>query len=278
MSQGSIYAIRNCSTPPRVLFLHGFPESGQKWRRYLDKFADVGVSAVAFDLPGFGRSDGMPIGRHDVLTVAERICTEWTYYSKDPMYLVGHDWGGIIGWYIAAMLGHRLAGFTAIGAPHPKVFADLLVSSKEQQQASRYIEIFRSQTGADFCRKHDFKHLKFGLFDAESVLSPKEAKDLVRGWSQPGRIETMLDYYRIFFGDLAHWGNQLGQILSPTQVIWGQRDHALTIENLDGISAYVPNLQVHSIQDAGHWLDRSHFHIVNNLIKDHSESCLTWKS
>jgi pimeloyl-ACP methyl ester carboxylesterase len=40
----------------------------------------------------------------------------------------------------------------------------------------------------------------------------------------------------------------------PTLVLWGERDHALTIYNLDGLDAFVPALKIKRFPDASHWI------------------------
>ncbi len=251
---------------PQVLFLHGFPESSRKWEPYLKALADINIGAMAFDLPGYGKSGFIPGEKYDVDEVADRIIAKWEDKTKQPMYLVGHDWGGIIGWYVAAKLANKISGFTAIAAPFPSIFRDLVANDDLQKKASRYIEIFRSPTGVEFCTKRNHEHMKIGLCAESSKIADDEVAELVSDWSKPGRLEAMLQYYRIFFADSSYWANRLGPISTAVQVIWGKNDHALTIRNLDGLGSIVPNLQI-DVLDAGHWLDRSHFnHVLGKII------------
>ena len=44
------------------------------------------------------------------------------------------------------------------------------------------------------------------------------------------------------------------QVKLPTLVLWGTGDTALLPELLDGLEAFVPQLQLERIEDATHWI------------------------
>src|SRR6187551_3049797 len=96
-----------------VVLLHGFPEFWYSWRRQMRALADSGFRAVAPDLRGFNESDcpakiSSYRANHLVADVAGLI----SELNCGPVYLVGHDWGGLIAWRLAAThpeLVHKLA-------------------------------------------------------------------------------------------------------------------------------------------------------------------------
>ena len=44
------------------------------------------------------------------------------------------------------------------------------------------------------------------------------------------------------------------RIEAPTLVIWGERDAALSVRNLDGLHEIAPALTIRRLPDAGHWV------------------------
>jgi pimeloyl-ACP methyl ester carboxylesterase len=40
----------------------------------------------------------------------------------------------------------------------------------------------------------------------------------------------------------------------PTLVLWGEDDSAFVIDNLIGLEKWVPNMQIHKIPEATHWV------------------------
>ena len=54
----------------------------------------------------------------------------------------------------------------------------------------------------------------------------------------------------------------------PALVIWGMRDEALLPNLLVGLDDYVPNLTIHRIDDASHWVVHEQPETVIDLIED----------
>jgi pimeloyl-ACP methyl ester carboxylesterase len=54
-------------------------------------------------------------------------------------------------------------------------------------------------------------------------------------------------------------------IALPTLVVWGMDDAALPPELIDGLDAYVPDLRLHKIPGASHWI----IHELPALIQAH---------
>jgi len=89
---------------PVVLLLHGEPSWSFLYRKVMRVLAGAGISAIAPDMPGFGRSDKpAEIADH---TYARHV--EWMrsllfdVLGLTGLTLVGQDWGGLIGLRLAA--------------------------------------------------------------------------------------------------------------------------------------------------------------------------------
>jgi pimeloyl-ACP methyl ester carboxylesterase len=54
----------------------------------------------------------------------------------------------------------------------------------------------------------------------------------------------------------------------PTLVIWGEKDVALTLGNLEGLDAYVPDLTIRRIPDGTHWVVHEQPALVNGYIRE----------
>lgn len=92
-----------------IVFLHGFPDSSHLFSHQLRSAWSNKAQLVALDLPGCGGSDSLPsYGANEVLNViAETINQLKSLFSrsntrKPKCILVGHDWGGVIGFRLAA--------------------------------------------------------------------------------------------------------------------------------------------------------------------------------
>ena len=86
---------------PLVLLLHGFPEFWWTWREQLATLAAAGYRAVAPDLRGYGGSDKPPRG-YDLVTAASDAAGLVRALGEANAVVVGHDWGGLVAWTMAA--------------------------------------------------------------------------------------------------------------------------------------------------------------------------------
>ncbi|WP_300012279.1 alpha/beta hydrolase [Pseudonocardia sp.] len=110
--------VAECGAGPLVVLLHGFPEFWWSWRHQLVGLAGRGFRAVAVDLRGYGDSDKPPRG-YDLWTLAGDVAGLIGALGETRAHIVGHDWGGLIGWTVAALHPRRLHSLSVVGAPHP---------------------------------------------------------------------------------------------------------------------------------------------------------------
>ncbi|CAI9269894.1 unnamed protein product [Lactuca saligna] len=107
---------------PLVLFLHGFPELWYSWRHQIVYLADHGYRAVAPDLRGYGGTTGAPVNDHtkftlhhlagDMIGLLAAITSE-----GEKVFVVGHDWGAIIAWYLCMFRPDRVKALVTLSVP-----------------------------------------------------------------------------------------------------------------------------------------------------------------
>jgi pimeloyl-ACP methyl ester carboxylesterase len=107
-----------CGEGPLVVLLHGFPEFWWSWRHQLTGLAGAGFRAVAVDLRGYGESDKPPRG-YDLWTLAGDVAGLVRALGETSAHIMGHDWGGFIGWTVAALHPLRVRSLAVVAAPHP---------------------------------------------------------------------------------------------------------------------------------------------------------------
>ncbi|GLW95500.1 alpha/beta fold hydrolase [Actinokineospora globicatena] len=103
---------------PLVLLLHGFAGFWWSWRDQLTALGDAGFRAVAVDLRGYGDSDKPPRG-YDAWTLAGDVAGLIKSLGEPKAHLVGHGWGGLLGWTVAALHPRVVQSLSTISAPHP---------------------------------------------------------------------------------------------------------------------------------------------------------------
>ena len=271
-----------------ILFLHGFPEFWYEWKNQLFEFGKDYL-AVAPDMRGYNLSDkpaGVENYRIDLLVEDIRQLADHFRHNQ-KFILVAHDWGGAVAWAFAIAHPNYLQKLVIINAPHPAIFGRLLTSDPAQQQASQYMLLFRSAQAEPVLSANNYavlteavlgEGLRTGAFTGDDKAAYIEA------WSQPGALTGGLNYYRAsrvgppappqvaaeIGASTANFAPDPTQLVVniPTLVIWGEKDVALTVANLDGLSEYVPQLTIKRVPDASHWVVHEKPALVNGYIRE----------
>ncbi|SHE72352.1 alpha/beta fold hydrolase [Streptoalloteichus hindustanus] len=124
---------------PLVLLLHGFPEFWWSWRHQLIGLADAGFRAVAVDLRGYGDSDKPPRG-YDGWTLAGDVAGLVRALGERRASLVGHGWGGLLAWTVAAMHSRLVRDVAVLAAPHPLALRRAIWRGpRSQGRAARHV-------------------------------------------------------------------------------------------------------------------------------------------
>lgn len=122
---------------PLVLLLHGFPQFWWAWRAQLPALAAAGFRAVAPDLRGYGASDKPPRG-YDLPTLAADVAALVRALGERDAVVVGHDWGGLLGWTTAALHPRSVRRLVVVSAPHPRRLRTAALADRRQRRALRH--------------------------------------------------------------------------------------------------------------------------------------------
>ncbi|PON62012.1 Epoxide hydrolase-like [Parasponia andersonii] len=141
---------------PVILFLHGFPELWYSWRHQIVALASLGYRAVAPDLRGYGDSDAPRspssytcldiVG--DLIGLLDAIAAD-----QDKVFVVGHDWGALIAWYLCLFRPDRV-----------KALVNLSVVFNPRNPQKKPLSVMRAVCGHDYyiCRFQEV-----GVIEAE---------------------------------------------------------------------------------------------------------------
>lgn len=261
-----------------VLLLHGFPDHWRLWQPMMQALAPE-HRVMAPDLRGINLSDKPPevsdyaiehlVG--DVLSLIDHL--------GGRCALVGHDWGGLLAWTVAAMHPAKVSRLAVFNAPHPCRFAQQLKSSPAQREASAYAQRLCQPGAEQRLAANDFELLwavrgdgrRGPSWDAERLAS-------VQAWSQPGALTAALHWYRALNLDAAlgpqgvasvpDLGHASGVVNVPTLLVWGERDGSFPVACLDGLAPWVPDLHIHREAEGGHWLLEERPALIAALLGD----------
>lgn len=110
-------AVSGPKDAPAVLCLHGFPEGWMSWRAVMKQLGHLRVYAP--DMRGYGQTD-RPSSGYDVETLTDDVRGLIEALDLDRPVLVGHDWGGELGWIFAHRYSRLISRLVVINGTHPR--------------------------------------------------------------------------------------------------------------------------------------------------------------
>jgi pimeloyl-ACP methyl ester carboxylesterase len=262
-----------------VLMVHGFPDSHRTWSRQLEGLAPMHPVA-AYDQRGVGRStapagrEGYAIARHldDIAAAIDAVAG-----PEGQVHLVGHDWGGVLAWFFAGdpARAARLRSLSVLAAPHPGAanvqvtrrlrrhsLADLAFLG-DQARKSWYALLFQFPWLPELYLRRDpvgtwiRAHRAGGVQRDDPELAEIDERLALSTLLPP------LALYRQIAGHRA----PPGPIPVPVCLVVPLRDLALSPGLYDNAAEFVPELEMHRIDD-NHWVHRSRASEVNQILHD----------
>lgn len=247
------------ATGDMFVLLHGFPEGAESWSRQIGMLARAGALAVAPDMRGYGRTDAPPdVEDYTIPKLVEDVAGIVRAFGRESAHIAGHDWGAIVAWFYAAQHPATTKSLTVLSVGHPAAIAAARANDRDQQDRSRYINLFLLEGRAErVLAEDDYRRLRaiFAIPRPDAV--PRTAIDgFARSMSRPGRLTAGLNYYRANLSGEWQWkvGADL-KVNAPTSLLWGDQDPALGRLQAENTAEFVQGeYRLEVLEGAGHWL------------------------
>jgi pimeloyl-ACP methyl ester carboxylesterase len=233
-----------------VLLLHGFPQSATSWTAVAARLAEAGLHAVALNQRGYSPGARpaevadyrMPHLVADVVAMIEAL--------GGSVDLVGHDWGGVVGWQVAARYPALVRTWTAVSTPNQLALNDVLAADEEQRSRFGYIRGFRAAGRAEAALLADDAAGLRAFYG--SAVAPDRVDADVAFIAQPGALTAALNWYRAMS---VHDADGLGPVSVPTSYVWGSGDLAFGRAAAERSATYVAApYEFVALEGASHWL------------------------
>ncbi|MBV9076861.1 MAG: alpha/beta hydrolase [Methylobacteriaceae bacterium] len=255
---------------PLAILLHGFPDGWWVWRRQAAALAEAGFRVLLPQGRGYAGS-AKPSGT-DAYRI-ERLAADVVALADGEgagrFALVGHDWGGLVAWWVAGRHPDRVERLAILAAPHPDVFGSYLVAHPGQALRSGYIAFFQLPVLPERAlTTGGYRALKRAVERGvrPGTLSPAEWAAYRRAWAEPGALTGMLNWYRAL---PRRPRAPLGRIEAPTLVAWGGRDPFLEAGLADRSLERCRAGERLVLPHAGHWLQLEETATINARLLAH---------
>jgi pimeloyl-ACP methyl ester carboxylesterase len=238
-----------------VLCLHGWPQHWYEWRHLMPALADR-HRVIALDLRGFGWSEA-PRDGYEKENMADDVLAVLDELGLERVKLVGHDWGGWIGFLLALKAPQRFERFLALNILPPwtsmRAMAPHLWRFWYQWLISAPGLGYRLHTSGKFIPK-----VLAGGSVRREVWDDATLHAFSDTFTEPARAQAAVQMYRTFSlretREIARGRYAKAHLQVPTLLLFGTGDAALRHELLRGYERHADAMQVEKIDDCGHFI------------------------
>jgi len=242
---------------PPLILLHGWPQHWWCWRHLIPRLArDYRV--LAPDLRGWGWSDA-PRDDYAKATFAADILALMDAEELGRVRLIGHDWGGWVGFLLCMRHPERFSQYLAlnIAPPWPTVDPRVLL---ELWRFWYQVVVAAPRLGTWVLRNRPDlveKVIKLNARDG-SAWTSAEMNAFTEPLEDRERARASSLYYRTFLlrelAPLIRGRYRSHRLTTPTRLLFGIHDRAISTRLLAGFEPYADDMEVELVAQAGHWI------------------------
>lgn len=213
------------------LILHGWGSNSDRWVAVADQISQKGFKVIIPDLPGFGKSDILPVAwnMNNYIKWLEEFVKE---LNIGEFYLMGHSFGGALAVKLAINHAQEVKKLFLVSAASVR---KKTAKKSAFKSISKIVKIFSFLPFYQLFRKAFYKFI------------------IVR--SDYPYVEGVMKetFTNVIFEDLSQF---TGFIKTPTIIIWGDKDKSTPIDDAHFMNQKIKNSKLFIISGAGHILNR----------------------
>lgn len=238
-----------------VLCLHGWPQHWYEWRQLMPALADR-HRVLALDLRGCGWSDAPRDGYEkedmatDVLAVLDEL-------GLERVKLIGHDWGGWIGFLLCLRAPRRFERFLALNIVPPWVSLRSVVGHAWRFWYQQLV--LAPGIGYRLHRSGDFvPRVLVGGSAHKEVWTEEALRAFADNLAEPARARAAVQMYRVFnwreLRPIVRGRYEEARLTVPTLLVFGTEDFVLRPQMLAGYQRHAEEMTVELVPGCGHFI------------------------
>jgi pimeloyl-ACP methyl ester carboxylesterase len=248
-----------------IVLLHGFPNDRSAWEKVTPELVAAGYRVLAPDQRGYSpgavpdrrRDYRMSRLTGDVMALADQA-------GVDRFDVVGHDWGAVVAYDLAARHPGRVSTVTALSAPHPGAWL-LSLAFSSQALRSAYMAFFQLPMLPErLLGAGSGAYLRRLL--ARSGLDADHARRYAARATLPGGLTGPLNWYRAVPLD----PHRVPPVAVPALQVRGDRDRFVTRTAAELSRRWVTGpYRSEVLTGVSHWIPEEAPRRLAHLIRQH---------
>jgi pimeloyl-ACP methyl ester carboxylesterase len=254
---------------PLVILLHGFPEFWRGWKFQIGPLAQAGFKVWAPDQRGYNLSDKPKgIAAYQIDELAKDVVGLIEAAGGDKAFIVGHDWGAVVAWWVALRYPEKVERLAILNVPHPAVMIRHLYINPAQLRKSWYIFAFQIPFLTEaLARNNDWAFLIRSLKGSSRrrTFSEEDIEQYRQAWWRKDAFTSMVNWYRaILQKPPAFPADPLVHV--PTLILWGTQDRFLGRELAQPSAELCDQAKLVFFEEATHWIQHEEAEKVNQFL------------
>ena len=232
-----------------ILFLHGLPESWYTWR-YVLPLMNQSYRLIAVDMQGYGQSI-TPGNNYDLKNIAKETADLMDSLNITKFYVVGHDWGTLVGEVLVEQHPGSILGFVRMEGGTP-INANLSPTIDNPQ----FILFVSPRLGTLFMQ------------DAQWFVNSVYLPRLVKPFSEVDKMYVSYEFSRpdvaqdvpLYFmlQNQQEYRDANNRLISqnwtfPILLLQADQDFSQPKSSFDGLNTIAPQLSLEWITNASHF-------------------------
>ncbi|HEV8718445.1 MAG TPA: alpha/beta hydrolase [Candidatus Binatia bacterium] len=183
---------------PLVLCLHGFPDNALTYRSLLPALAAAGFRAVAPFMRGYAPTSRPRDERYQSVLLAQDGVALISALGAEQAFVVGHDWGALATYGVAALAPEPVRKIVTLAAAHPATLLGAMATNYDMIKGGWHAYFFQMPFAEQAVAANSYEFIERWWRDASPEYDlPREIIESVKEtFRQPGVVTAALNYYR----------------------------------------------------------------------------------
>lgn len=226
---------------PDILLIHGLFADKEQWNGLACLLADAGFTAIAVDLPGYGKSQSFGLADYKLEREVENLHALMARLGVAKTDLAGNSMGGAIASLYASRYPGQVRSLAFLGSPQGITRFDQGIAAAIYRGINPFIPVTIAQLD-----------LELGLlFVTPPQIPLADKKSIVAGYVARNRHYVQVWNIVNLYDDVLA---RQSPAKTPTLIVWGEDDRVFDVAGAQKLQRHIPGSELHLLPHAGHLL------------------------